>query len=179
MAIQSLSRDELLRILGMASARRERDRLMIALTFNHGLRASEVIELRRDNFDGTHLTVRRLKGSLKTTQELIAHSETLLDERKSLFDFLATIKGNERLFPITRQRFWQLIQEYGAAAGIPKHKRHPHVLKHSVAMQSVSCGVQNVKQWLGHRSLSSTGEYLKVNDEEAGRAVQMALNSLI
>ncbi|HEX3941600.1 MAG TPA: tyrosine-type recombinase/integrase [Acidobacteriaceae bacterium] len=176
MAIQSLTREELLRLLGAAKRRRERDRLMIALAFNHGLRATEVVELRRDNFGAGHITVRRLKGSLKTTQELIAHAEPLLNETETLFDFLGNVPGNQRLFPVTRQRFWQLVQEYGAAAGLPKHKRHPHVLKHSIAMQTIeSAGIQNVRQHLGHKSISSTGEYLKVTDDAASAAVRQAL----
>src|SRR5215472_10818900 len=41
--------------------------------------------------------------------------------------------GDELLFPITRQRFFQLFRQYAAEAGIPKHKRSPHKLKHSIA----------------------------------------------
>jgi integrase/recombinase XerD len=175
-AIQSLDRAELLALLGAARAKRERDWLMILLAFHHGLRASEVIALTGDNFADGHLTVHRLKGSLKTVQALVEHPTPLLDERNSVFAFCGQIKPPKRLFPITRERFWQLMQKYGEAAGIPKHKRHPHVLKHSIAMQTIDlAGIQNVRQHLGHKSISSTGEYLKVTDESASAEIQKAL----
>ncbi len=77
MAIQSLTRDELLALLEAARTKRVRDYLMIWLAFRYGLRASEVVALKRDNFSATHITVQRLKGSLKTTQLLTRHPEPL------------------------------------------------------------------------------------------------------
>jgi type 1 fimbriae regulatory protein FimB len=176
MGKQSLDREQLLALLRAAKAKRERDYLMIWLAFCHGLRASEVVALRPDNFDGEFLTVQRLKGSLKTTQRLAEHADPLLNGRKSLFDFVRLVRGNQRLFPITREWFWHLVQEHGKTAGIPKHLRHPHILKHSIAMQTIeTAGIQNVRQHLGHKSISSTGEYLKVTDAAATAAVQGAL----
>lgn len=176
MGIQSLTRDQLKALLRAAKAKRDRDYLMIWLAFMHGLRASEVIRLRRDNFSGEHLTVQRLKGSLRTTQRLVRHSDSTLDGRKILFDFLLNLRGNQRLFPVTRVRFWQIVQEHAATARIPEHLRHPHVLKHSIAMQTIeTAGIQNVRQHLGHKSISSTGEYLKVSDAQADAAVEGAL----
>jgi site-specific recombinase XerD len=56
------------------------------------------------------------------------------------------------------------------------HKAHPHVLKHSIAMQTIEhAGIENVRQYLGHKSISSTGSYLKVTDAEAAASVQRAL----
>lgn len=152
---------------------------MILLAFNHGLRASEVVNLQADNVRDGFLTVQRLKGSLKTVQPLMEHANPLLNEKEALFAFvLKAMKasGNQRLFPITRQHFWRLIQRYAKAAGIAKHKAHPHALKHSIAMQIIhGAGIENTRQWLGHKSISSTGEYLKVSDEDAARAVRGAL----
>lgn len=176
MAIQSLNRDELLALLGAAKAKRVRDWLMILIAFHHGLRASEVVALTPDNFHRGQLTVARLKGSLKTTQELAEHTHPLLDERKALLEFIAGKPRNQRLFKLTRERFWQLVQEYGEKADIAKHKRHPHILKHSIAMQTIrKAGVENVRVHLGHKCMSSTGEYLKVTDSEAGAAIKSSL----
>jgi integrase/recombinase XerD len=176
MGKQSLDRGQLLRLLRAAKAKSERDYLMIWLAFRFGLRASEVVALTPDNFDGGHITVQRLKGSLKTTQPITGHAEPLLDGRKSLFAFVALVRRKQRLFPITRERFWQIVQTHGWTAGIPKHLRHPHILKHSIAMQTIgTAGIENVRQHLGHKSMQSTGEYLKVTDEQAGAAVERAL----
>ena len=166
--------------MSVARARRERDWLMILLAFRHGLRASEVVGLTADNVRDGFVTVQRLKGSLRTVQPLLAHAEPLLDEKNALFEFTREMAGNQRLFPVTRVRFWQIVQQHARAAGLPKHKGHPHILKHSIAMQIIdSAGIQNTRQWLGHKSISSTGEYLKVSDEQAAEAVARASDCLI
>lgn len=176
MAKQSLDRSELLALLAAAKAKRERDWLMMLIAFSHGLRASEVVGLTPDNFHHGEITVERLKGSEQTTQPLISDENPLLNERAAVFAFLRNFHGKQRLFPITRERFWQLMQEHGASADLPKHKRKPHILKHTIAMQVIrTAGVENVRAYLGHKSMSSTGEYLKVSDSEASAAVSRAL----
>ncbi len=149
---------------------------MILVAFCHGLRASEVVALTPDNFASGHLTVQRLKGSKKTTHPLLTHADDLLNEQKAVLEYLRIPRKFKRLFPITRNRFWQIIQQYGELAGIPKHKRHPHVLKHTICKQTIDkIGVHRLQKYVGHVSLASTGEYLKVTDEEASNAVNEAL----
>lgn len=173
-----LSKTELRGLLEAAKGRSERDWLMILVGYWHGLRASEVVGLeRRDVADG-HVTVARLKGSLKTTQPLVRHEDTLLNEADALEAWIQNLHPNQRLFPVTRIHFWRLVRRYAAAAGIPKRKGHPHILKHSIAMQSIqSAGIENVRQYLGHKSLASTGAYLKVDDATASTAVTAALGA--
>jgi integrase/recombinase XerD len=176
LAIQSLDRSELLALLAAAKAHRERDWLMILVAFWHGLRASEVVAIAGDDVRDGHLTVQRLKGSLRTTQPLVPDPDPLFSEVPALIEYAGNQRGNQRLFPITREHFWRLVQRHGSAAGLPAHKRHPHVLKHSIAMQTIhSAGIENVRQYLGHKSMSSTGEYLKVTDEAASAAIRGAL----
>ena len=76
-------------------------------------------------------------------------------------------------------KFWRLVQKYAKAAGIPEHLRHPHIVKHSIAMQTIkAAGIENVRQHLGHKSMSCTGEYLKVTDEAASAAITKALKEV-
>ena len=174
--MDALSKEQLLALLAAARAARTRDWLMILVAFWHGLRASEVIALTRDSLEDGMITVSRLKGSNRTVQPLVKHDDPLLDEATALFDFARGMHRNQRLFPITRERFWQVVQEHGKRAGIPARLRHPHILKHSFAMQFIqSIGIENVRQYLGHKSISSTGAYLKVSDAEAAASVQRAL----
>lgn len=174
--MHALSRDELRRLLETARACRKRDWLLILVAFNHGLRASEVTGMTADNVVDGHLTIQRLKGSLKTTQELRTSSDPLFDEKAALVEFAAKSNPGQSIFGIGRIQFWKLIRKYARLAGIPAHKAHPHVLKHSIAMQTIkAAGVENVRQHLGHKSLSSTGEYLRVTDEAASAAIRTAL----
>ena len=179
--MQHLTREELLRLLGAAKEDSNRNWLMILVAFWHGLRASEVVGpkgIAGNQIQGGYITVQRLKGSMETTQKLIVHAEPLLSEREPL-EALAASLGKDKLFPIQRQHFWTLVKRYGAAAGIvnygSKNRSHPHILKHSIAMQTIkSAGIENVRQYLGHVSMSSTGAYLKVSDDEASEAIALA-----
>src|SRR5689334_16322760 len=109
---------------------------MLLVAYWHGLRASEVVSLRPANFVGDYIVVQRLKGSLKTQQPLMKHSDHLFNELEPLKQRIAAV-GTGRLFPITRNQLWRLVQQYGIRAGIERHKLHPHVLKHSIAMHSI------------------------------------------
>lgn len=152
---------------------------MILVAFWHGLRASEVVALTADHVKGGFITVQRLKGSLKTTQSLIRHVDPLLDEATALFEYTLNLEPNQKLFSVHRGHFWRIVQRHATTAGIPGHKAHPHILKHSIAMQTIGVmGVEHVRQLLGHRSLASTGEYLKVSDEQASARLQDMARSL-
>ena len=169
----------MLDLLRSARASRERDWLMILVAFWHGLRATEVVTFTRDAISDGFLTIHRLKGSYKTVQALMEHSDPLLNEKAALIDYAAQSKFGEPVFNITRQHFWRLVQGYAKAAGIPAHLAHPHILKHSIAMQTIHiAGIENVRQHLGHKSIASTGAYLKVSDESAGRAVMDAIKNV-
>jgi site-specific recombinase XerD len=62
--------------------------------------------------------------------------------------------------------------KYARLAGLPKHKRHTHCLRHSRAMHTIkTAGIENVRQLCGHASIASTGYYLKVSDSSAWAAL--------
>lgn len=167
---------ELLRVAKAAKPRGHRDWLLFLVTFWHGLRVSEAVGFTRDAVKDGHLTIARLKGSNRTTQALVTHENPLLDERDALVEYVRKSSPFKPVFDISRHQFWVLMRRHGAIAGLPAHKCHPHILKHSVAMQSIhSAGIENVRQHLGHKSIASTGIYLKVSDAEAGAAVTRAL----
>lgn len=176
--MEHLSREQLCAVLREAKAARERDWALLLVAFWHGLRASEAVSLTPENFRDGFLTVQRLKGSLRTTQPLIDHEDELLNERAAIRALVERTPAGKRLFPITRFQFYRLVRRYGRAAGLPQHLCHPHVLKHSIAMQTIrGAGIENVRQYLGHRSISSTGEYLKVSDAAASSAIAAAVRT--
>lgn len=155
-----------------------RQRLMILVSFHHGLRISETINLKGANLTDGFIKVKRLKGSLPTVQPFIAHDNAELDEAKGLRELMQTVKPKERLFPITRFGAYKLLQRAGERANLPQHLMHPHILKHSIAMQTIKvAGIENVRNWLGHKSIASTGEYLKVDGPSAARAIAAAMGA--
>jgi len=167
--MQHFTQDELKRLI--KEIPKDRQKLMIAVGFSHGLRVSELTTLTKENIRDGHVVCQRLKGSLKTVQPFVEHPDPELNEAGRLRVLYGTLKPNERLFPMTRSGVWRLIQRAGERAGLPKHKLHPHALKHSCAMVAIkTAGIQNIRQYLGHKSIASTGEYLKVSDSEASKA---------
>ncbi len=140
-------------------------RCLILLAYGHGLRVSEVCYLERRNFDSGFLTVQRLKGSLKTTQPLHPN------ERAAVEPFLAGRQPGDRLWFITRFAFGHRFRKLCLKAGIPRHLAKPHALKHSTGMRVIKAGIENARQYLGHKSIASTGAYVRVSDEAASAAV--------
>lgn len=172
--MQHLTQDELKTLIQSVS--NPRYQLMIKVGVLHGLRVSELVNLTKEDIRDGYITVNRLKGSNKTVQPFVSHPDPILDESKALQALYGELKAGQRLFPMTRFGVYKLIQRAGTKAGIPKHKLHPHVLKHTCAMLSIKkAGIENVRQYLGHKSISSTGAYLKVSDDAASKAFAGAL----
>jgi len=65
-----------------------------------------------------------------------------------------------------------LMKKYAALAGLPPHLRHMHVLKHSCGTHLIGkgAGIYEVKDWLGHKSISSTLVYAQFRNQERERA---------
>jgi integrase len=179
---------EVLAVLRAARAKGAREWSMVVLAYKHGLRASEVCNIRMDDVDlkNGSIVVERLKGSLRTTQAVTEHrGEPLLNELKALRDWLRERRddGSSFLFVsqkggrLDRSQFFRLFQSIAAAAGLPPEKRHPHALKHSIASHLVSENVNLalVKQQLGHKSIGSTMRYVTTSDRQASKATTSAL----
>src|SRR5882672_8738617 len=89
--MKALSQDEILKVLKAVSDN-PRGLAMILLAFRHGMRASEVcgLELKDVDLKNNEITIRRLKGSLKTTQPLAdLQGQPLLSEKRVLRAWLA------------------------------------------------------------------------------------------
>lgn len=164
-----MTQDEIKRLL--KEIPHERQRLMIKVGFLHGLRISELINLKKENIQDGYVSVQRLKGSLKTTQPYVHHPDPELDESGQLGTLYRKVSPGEILFPMSRSGVFKLMRRAGTRAGIPIHKLHPHVLKHSCAKLAIGkMGIDKLRQYLGHKSISSTGEYLRDDDESASQA---------
>ena len=134
---ECLSRAELLGLLWQARARRQRDWPMILVTFWHRLSTAEVTGFTKEAIQDGSIKVQRVRSGKITIERLVRYSEPLLDERDALVDFVEKAPPGQPVFNVTRNRFWQLMQQYGKAAGIPRHKTTPRALRYSVAVQSL------------------------------------------
>jgi integrase len=189
--MQFLEPAEVLSVLRAARTRGHREWAMIVVAYKHGLRASEVCNLRVDDIDlkNGNIIVARLKGSLRTTQSVTEHrGEPLLNEHRALREWLRQrpADGSDYLFTsqkggrLDRTQFFRLFQAIAGDAGLPAEKRHPHALKHSLASHLVAANVNLalVKQQLGHKSIGSTMRYVTTSDHQASKATASALMSI-
>jgi integrase/recombinase XerD len=167
-----LSKDELRRLFEVAYRRNRRYHLALLVMLHHGMRVSELTELRGTDFtpDGK-IIVRRLKGSNTTVQPIVQSADPVFDEGPILT--LARERGALRLFEVSRRHIHRLMQEYGREAGVHADKCHPHALKHSTAMLvwDRTKALGDVQSYLGHRAASSTLIYLyEANGQKAATA---------
>jgi type 1 fimbriae regulatory protein FimB len=183
-----LEPSEVLSVLSVAKAKSSREWAMILLAYKHGLRASEVCNLRLDDIDMKNgsIVIERLKGSLRTTQAMAEHrGEPLLNEMKALRQWLRqrTDDGSDFLFTsqkggrLDRSQLFRLFRAIASEAGLSAEKQHPHALKHSIASHLVSANVNLalIKQQLGHKSIGSTMRYISTSDQQASKAAASAL----
>jgi integrase len=179
---------EVLSVLRAARAKGAREFAMILVAYKHGMRASEVCNLRVGDLDmkDGNILIARLKGSLRTTQAVTEHrGEPLLNEVRALREWLKERRndGSDFLFTsqkggrLDRSQFFRLFRDIADAAGLSAEKQHPHALKHALATHLVAANMNLalVKQQLGHKSISSTMRYVTTSDAQASKATTTAL----
>jgi integrase/recombinase XerD len=152
-----------------------RDRAIFRLLYHHGLRAGEIGKLEMSDFrqgsalNMDRLYIRRLKGSISGEAAMVpiaAQAVRAWIRKRGI--------GEGPLFPsrergrITRQRIWQLMRGYCAAAKIPREKAHPHVLKHTCCTHLLSNqreSIVDVQTHVGHVEIKNTMVYAKLTGE--------------
>jgi integrase len=130
-----LTEDEVERLMEAAKGNRwgHRDATMVLVAYRHGLRASEVADLRWDQIDFRTATlhVRRLKQGTPSTHPILGDELRALrrlkreQEPKSPFVFTS-----ERAAPFSTAGCARMIERTGGAAKLP-FKAHPHMLRHA------------------------------------------------
>lgn len=182
--IAFLSPVEVLSVLRTARDRGVRDWAIVLVGYLHGCRASELSNLLLDdlNLRTGSILIRRLKGSLETTQPLYPHrGEPLMDEVKAVKAWLkmrpddgsAFLFNSQKGGRLSRSQVFRIFQQCARDAGLSQDRRFVHILKHSRASHLVGkMDVALVKQTLGHRALSSTMVYAHVRDEDASKEAQ-------
>jgi site-specific recombinase XerD len=157
--ITFLTQDEVRRLFAVITSKR--NRALFQLAYHHGLRASEVSLLQREdlNTQQGRIYIPRVKGSMAKTyplqpedlRRLRAYLRTRRDDAPALFI-------SSRGLPLERRSYWDLRQKYGAQAGLPKVKRRFHALRHAIAVHLLDAGanVAFVQDRLGHANIQNT-----------------------
>jgi type 1 fimbriae regulatory protein FimB/type 1 fimbriae regulatory protein FimE len=143
-----------------------RDSTILLIAFRHGLRASELVDLRWEQIDleNAILHVRRVKQGTPATHPLTGRELRALrrlqreQEPKSPFVFVS-----ERGDPFSNRGFQATVERAGKAAGFGM-KIHPHMLRHACGYKLANDGVdtRTIQSYLGHKSIQHTVRYTEL-----------------
>ena len=164
-----LTEAELERLIKAATRNRwgRRDAAMILVAYRHGLRVSELVDLRWDQVDfGTAtLHVRRVKQGSPSTHPILGDELRALrrlkreQEPKSPFVFTS-----ERGAPFSTAGFARMVERAGTAARLG-FKAHPHMLRHACGYALANKGhdTRALQAYLGHRNIQHTVRYTELS----------------
>lgn len=145
-----------------------RDHCLMLMAFRHGLRVSELIDIRLKDLDieTSRIYVRRLKGSLSTHQPIEG------DELRAIRAWLRIREdypnaGSNYLFlsergMMTRQAINYLVNQIGKKATLD-FKVTPHSIRHSTGYYLANKGYDTrlIQDYLGHKNIAHTVRYTR------------------
>ena len=130
------------------------DRMLIIFLWMTGCRISEALGVLKKDIDLQNNTIqlRWLKSRKYNYRNIPMHPQL----KQLLSFYLAPIKADDRVFPFTRQRAFQITQKWLGAS--------PHKLRHSFAVHYLRSGGElfDLHLLLGHSKIQTTMEYTKI-----------------
>jgi integrase len=117
--------------------------------------------------DITMAVLKRHNPKRKNARKIVAVPLQAVNE---LARYLAQFPAmRSKAFAINRSNFFRIFEKRCSLAGIPEDLAHPHVLRHTRALELVRAGVPLtiVQQILGHSNLNTTAIYLNFSGQES------------
>lgn len=145
-----------------------RDSTLILILFSHGLRVSEGLQARWQQFDLEQgvFHVRRLKGSLSGDHRLrgveIRALRRLRKEGPVSPEFVFASERGGRLGPRAVQL---MLDRVSMRAGLGELHIHPHCFRHSCGYYLAERGadLRLIQQYLGHKNIAHTVRYVQLS----------------
>jgi integrase/recombinase XerD len=170
------------------TSRSMRDRALLLMLYNVGLRAQELVDLDVGDIhlDPIPYAVIVGKGRKQRTCPLWARTveaiRAWLDERGSP-NVSEPLFVNVRGGRLSRSGVADIVHRLVARAGfVPRHAKRvsPHVIRHTTAMHLLQAGVDitTIAAWLGHAQLATTHGYVEINLRMKQAAVAALATSL-
>jgi integrase len=142
-----------------------RDATMILVAYRHGLRASELCDLRWDQVDFAKATlhVRRVKNGTPATHPILGGETRALRRLQRESEASPFVFVSERNSPFTTAGFARMLERAAAEAKI-KIKVHPHMLRHACGFALANAGhdTRSLQAYLGHKNIQHTVRYTEL-----------------
>jgi type 1 fimbriae regulatory protein FimE len=143
----------------------QRDRTLLLLMYRHGLRVSEAISLRWEQFDmkAGLLSVQRLKHGVPSTHPLRGPELRALRQLRREWPDSPHLFVSERGGPMTASNVRKLVARTGSAAKLP-FPVHPHMLRHACGFKLANEGhdTRSLQHYLGHKNIAHTVRYTEL-----------------
>jgi integrase len=164
-----LTESEVERLMEAAKVNRygHRDATIVLVAYRHGLRASELVDLRWDQVDfrTASLHVRRVKRGTTSVHPIVGDELRVLrqlqreQEPRSPFVFTS-----ERGAPFTTAGFARMVERAGIEAKLG-FKAHPHMLRHACGYALANRGhdTRALQAYLGHKNIQHTVRYTELS----------------
>ena len=164
-----LTEAEVERLMNAAKKNRwgQRDSTMVLVAYRHGLRVSELVDLRWEQveFATASLHVRRVKAGTPSTHPILGDELRMLralkrdQEPKSPFVFTS-----ERGTPFGTAGFARMVERAGVEAKLG-FKVHPHMLRHACGYALANKGhdTRALQAYLGHKNIQHTVRYTELS----------------
>lgn len=148
------------------NANNERDKLIIKTLYLLGLRVSELIDIKWNDFNLTNGKIDlKVIGKGNKTRHILVPNDLFssLLEQKTNDDYVFVSYKNDKL---SRQSINKMLAKLSDKLDIKKI--NPHAFRHSHATHSLAngCDISLLMQSLGHSSLKITQQYLSQRDGE-------------
>jgi type 1 fimbriae regulatory protein FimB/type 1 fimbriae regulatory protein FimE len=142
-----------------------RDATMILLAYRHGLRASELLDLRWEQVDLDHavLHVRRVKAGTPSTHPLTGREMRALRRLHREASGSPFVFVSERGAPFSTAGFARMLERAAEVARLGI-KVHPHMLRHACGFALANAGhdTRALQAYLGHKNIQHTVRYTEL-----------------
>lgn len=176
-------------------ANNQRDRIILGLLFEGGLRVSEVIglnivDLKDIRNNKIHICLRDdpnnpdafvkygSEGSVfipdSLRDDIIDYIQNVLCDIKTDYVIINLYSKTNRYKPMRRDTIEDIISRLGKKAGI--EDLHPHMFRHGIAVDMLEkgCDMVEIRDKLRHKSISTTSNiYAEVNDKARKDAMEL------
>jgi len=137
-----------------------------------GARISEVISIKHEDIDFRNaeirlITLKRHNPRKRGQYRIVPVPSSLTSEIANYIVEYPHMR--DKVFKVDRSNFNKVFKERCLEAGIPRELAHPHILRHTRAIELLRAGVPVtiVQDLLGHSALTTTAIYLRISGQEA------------